>query len=556
MHSQTRTQPSSTPSGILESAPGNSTRRADGGCRPTRPSTRSPLDHLPLTSWPAGIARLLRTPPLQTRKRRAYAWLPWHGCNSGACETIFNDLFDGVRLRNVLRIAGVGRLGGMEQRTCRLINETTSFTCWYVDPALAQGHPAFRSPGFGPSPVTAPFYVYARNGREYRHWLMPDTGYAVEVSASKPLAANARTSLSWSGSPMLCDLVTARGTCDPLPPSGKLVRFQQALGAFQPVVGDYNGDALTDIIWYSASGGDAMWRAAGNANFVGVAVSTARRTYTPLVGDYNGDGRDDVFWYSPTAGDTVWYGQPGGFTSVGANIAGAFTPLVGDYNGDGYDDVIWYSPTGSDAVWYGRPSGFTVAGVSASGAYTPLVADYSGDGFDDVLWYSPIGGDAVWYGRPNGFVGVGVSAVGTHAPFVGDFNGDDFADVFWYSAAAGGRDWCWPSPEASPGPEITRPAHIGLSWSTSTAMVGTTSSGTQRGQPETPSGGALQRVSSAKASRFGGRTNPSSDATTSWGAATFCGMWVTSLPTPFGTAESVGWARRLSLRGRPQSSRL
>lgn len=379
-------------------------------------------------------------PSLTDAQRRAYAWLPWHGCNTGACESIYNDLFDGVRLRNLVRDATVGRLGGMEQRTCRLINEVTSFTCWYVDPARAQGHTAFRAPGFGPSPITAPFYVYSRNGREYRHWLVADTGYAAEVSASKPLPANARTSLTWSGTWMLCDLVTARGTCDPIPPSWKLVRFHQALGTYQPVVGDYSGDGLTDIIWYSASGGDAMWRAIGDAQFVGVGVSAAG-VYSPFVGDFNGDDRDDIFWFSPTAGDAVWYGQPGGFSGVGVSASGAYTPLVGDYNGDGFDDVFWFSPTAGDAVWYGRPGGFTGVGVSASGAYTPLVGDYNGDGFDDVVWYSPVGGDAVWYGRPGGFTGVGVSAVGTYSPFVGDFNGDGFDDVFWYSAAAGDAIW-------------------------------------------------------------------------------------------------------------------
>ena len=137
-------------------------------------------------------------PTLTDPQQRAYAWAPWHGCNSGVCESIFNDIFDGAALRNVVRDFSVGRWGGMEPRTCRLINELDSFTCWFVDPGRAQGHPAFRAPGFGPSPITAPFYVYARNGREYRHWLIVDTGYDLEISASKPLTANARNSLVWS----------------------------------------------------------------------------------------------------------------------------------------------------------------------------------------------------------------------------------------------------------------------------------------------------------------------------------------------------------------------
>jgi hypothetical protein len=377
------------------------------------------------------------------QQRRARAWLPWHGCDSGACETIFNQLYTGGALNGVVRDPAVGRLGGMEQRTCRLINESTTFTCWYVDPGRAQGHVAFRSPNFGPSPVTAPFYVYARNGREYRHWLIPDSGYAYEISASKPLTANARTSLVWSSESMLCDVGLVRGTCDPLPPAGKQIRFNQALGFFTPIVGNFSGNDLTDIVWYSAPGGDAMWQALGDAQFGGLPINAAG-TYTPLTGNFNGDGFDDIFWYSAAGGDAIWYGRAGGLVGgPGVSASGTYTPLTGNFNGDGFDDIFWYSAAGGDAIWYGRAGGFVGGpGVSASGTYTPLVADFNGDTFDDIFWYSAAGGDAIWYGRAGGFVGgPGISAGGPYTPLVGNFNGDAFHDVLWYSPTGGDAIW-------------------------------------------------------------------------------------------------------------------
>ena len=64
----------------------------------------------------------------------------------------------------------------MTRHTCTGAAQTGEFTCWRVDPARAQGYAGFTASGFGPAPLSAPFFVYAANGREYRHWLRADTG--------------------------------------------------------------------------------------------------------------------------------------------------------------------------------------------------------------------------------------------------------------------------------------------------------------------------------------------------------------------------------------------
>ena len=135
-------------------------------------------------------ARWCNTPTL------AYVWAPWYGCGSRTCRDIYDRIYrrSGDRLVNVTRDATVDRRGGMVRRTCTGPAKPGEFTCWRVDPAEAEGHSAFAAAGYGPAPISAPFYVYAANGREYRHWLRADTGYRRGIWASRPLGSNARTS--------------------------------------------------------------------------------------------------------------------------------------------------------------------------------------------------------------------------------------------------------------------------------------------------------------------------------------------------------------------------
>lgn len=145
---------------------------------------------------------------------RTYVWAPWFACaSSTVCESIYNTIFDGSSLRNLTTYGGVTRDGGMQARSCTVGGAPV--TCWYVDPSRAQGANWWAAAGAGPSPITAPFYVVARNGREARYWLSQDTGYPAGIKADKPVTANARTSLSWSTTAELCDTTAGRGDCGP-----------------------------------------------------------------------------------------------------------------------------------------------------------------------------------------------------------------------------------------------------------------------------------------------------------------------------------------------------
>jgi hypothetical protein len=150
--------------------------------------------------------------------RRKYAWGPWFGCSTGStCESIYASLVAGDKLDTAFDPT-VTRYGGMQQRVCNLDGVGDGLTCWYVDPALAQGSKGwtggtYNGTSTGVTPLPKPFYVVEANGREYRVWIPDDTGYDIGITASKPITANARTSLTWTRTALLCDVTSQRGEC-------------------------------------------------------------------------------------------------------------------------------------------------------------------------------------------------------------------------------------------------------------------------------------------------------------------------------------------------------
>ena len=160
--------------------------------------------------------------------RRMYAWGPWYGCTLGGttkCEDTFNQLVTSDGKLNTSFDPAVTRTGGMQQRVCNLRGIGDGLTCFYINPALAEGSRGWQGgtyDGSGSSitPLPKPFYSVRANGNEYRVWLKEDTGYDIDVTASKPVTANARDSLTWTASTVLCDTSTRRGFCGNVDPIG------------------------------------------------------------------------------------------------------------------------------------------------------------------------------------------------------------------------------------------------------------------------------------------------------------------------------------------------
>jgi FG-GAP-like repeat len=386
--------------------------------------------------------------------KRSAAWQPWVACHSGGCEPIFGSIFQGGKL-SVTRDSAVANFGGMQQRTCS--RGGTTFPCFFVDPNKAQGHTAWRSPGFGPSPITLPFYVFTStnssgNKVEERHWLMADTGFSENVSATRAYGTNARSGLFWAHSSDIKVVSTTPTPPPALPPIPNAAR--KAGGR------DFTADGKSDIYWYGWGDiHETMWTGTSTVGkFAEIGAEQVTGGYVPLGGDFNGDGHDDVFWYGVgTAPDKFWLGDGTTFAntsildSTGAAMAvnGYYSPIVGDFDGDGRDDIFWYARTDSqDTVWYGTANGRFApkqpTNVSFTG-YTPVSGDFDGDGKTDIFWYAPgDGNDSIWQGSSSRtFVTKAVKQVsGTYSPVAGDFNGDGKDDIFWYSGGSTG-DTLW-----------------------------------------------------------------------------------------------------------------
>ncbi len=175
---------------------------------------------------------------------------------------------------------------------------------------------------------------------------------------------------------------------------------------------------------------------------------TINGTYEPVVGDFNGDDRSDILWYAPgSAGDYLWTGKAsGGFTSTPTTINGTYVPVVGFFNGDGLSDILWYAPgSAGDYLWTGKASGgFTSTPTTINGTYVPVVGFLNDDALSDILWYAPgAAGDYFWTNDGvGGFTSTPTTINGTYVPVVGDFNGDGLTDIIWY-AAGSANDYLW-----------------------------------------------------------------------------------------------------------------
>jgi len=146
-------------------------------------------------------------------------------------------------------------------------------------------------------------------------------------------------------------------------------------------LGDFNGDGKMDILWDQpdafgrSTGNHILWLSGGNGSFQvinnpGGLNGSSVAGFVPLVADFNGDGIADILWVSVAAaqsglggsggtfgsgssGSTVlWLGQGNGNFTVVANFMTApagYVPYVGDFNGDGKADVLWDSRTANDS---------------------------------------------------------------------------------------------------------------------------------------------------------------------------------------------------------------
>ena len=405
--------------------------------------------------------------PYTNAQRRQAAWWPWWTGQPSCplCQVEFDNMMStSPQFARITKVPGISATGGAVARTCTIGEAVVE--CWYIDPSIGVVEGANwwagmnpldgGSPTVAPTPLTAPFYVVKRGGHEERHWLRADTGYPVDISARRQLGRNARvrsnqtgSGLAWSRSSGLCDVEAGSGQCTvvPSPVTGVRSTPLSISGTYRPVVGDFNGDGRSDILWYGPGADpDSMWHGVGSARFSNAPVNVSHRWDDVLAADINGDRRDDVVFYNRSTGQaSLWVWQAGGgFRSQRINPGPGRQPLVGDFTGDGTQNILWYGPGAlSDSMWSWTGGSVRVTPTNVSGHYQPIVGDFDGNGVDDIFWYGPgAAPDSTWlHQRGGGYRVLKRPVSGVYDTVVGDFDGDGRDDIVWIDRSGTSRIW-------------------------------------------------------------------------------------------------------------------
>ncbi len=207
---------------------------------------------------------------------------------------------------------------------------------------------------------------------------------------------------------------------------------------------DFNGDALSDILWRNANGTVTVWYtgAGGGHTFQDLAVIDPSWVIQ-LTADFNGDGQSDILWRNANGEVSEWLSKPGGgYTTPGLGVVPSAWTIqgAGDFDGDGLSDVLWRNTNGTVSLWFTAPGGGYAAqdlAVIDASWKVQFAGDFNGDGKADILWRNTSGEVSEWLSTAGtGFSsfttpGLGVVPTSWTIEAVGDLNGDGLSDLLW-----------------------------------------------------------------------------------------------------------------------------
>jgi hypothetical protein len=244
--------------------------------------------------------------------------------------------------------------------------------------------------------------------------------------------------------------------------AGLLLTINQA-GSLPDAPSDLDGDRAADLILWRPS--DGTWYSLTSTSAFNYSVARARQWGNaalgdvPLLGDMDGDRLTDLVIWRASTGTWYWLQSSTGYQALFAgsaqwgNASAGDVPMLADMDGDKKMDlVIWRASTGT---WYWLTSStgysYATAGSKQWGsqalADVPKLADMDGDGLADlVIWRGSLG---TWYWLTSSsgysYAAAGSKQWGTPAlgdiPMIGDIDGDRKADIIVWRASTG--TWFW-----------------------------------------------------------------------------------------------------------------
>jgi metallophosphoesterase (TIGR03767 family) len=191
-------------------------------------------------------------------------------------------------------------------------------------------------------------------------------------------------------------------------------------------IGDFDGDARTDLVWRRADGLSEIWFAGsaadrktldyGNNHDLTEAPAGAADWHIVAVGDFNADRYSDLmFEYAPTRALAVWYMN--GADRVGDSYPSNWPHTLGYQRVPGAVGDIYYAA--GDDLLYRKTAGSSIGELrtidahsqwsrpityqNVNGNHAPLewqtigLGDFNVDGSNDVLWRHTDGAFAVWH---------------------------------------------------------------------------------------------------------------------------------------------------------------